>query len=79
MTRGYKKKTKTELLAAIDACKSISQLFAIVQHEEIRLQMQSFSSASNLPLNPPAPPRPEEIDSPLNRLKSAVKAAVENR
>ncbi len=79
MTRGYQKKTKEELLSAIDACKSISQLFAIVQHEEIKLQMQSFSSASNLPQHPPTPPNPEDMDSPLNRLKAAVKAAVENR
>ena len=46
---GYKKKTKSELLKAVDECKSISQLCALVQHEGIKIQMQCLSGASNIP------------------------------
>ncbi len=79
MQRGYIKKSKNDLLKAIDDCKSISQLFALVQHEQIELRMQSFSSASNLPLSPPSAPKKEDsLESPLKRLKDAVKQAVIN-
>ncbi|MDO5123069.1 MAG: hypothetical protein Q4D44_00200 [Eubacteriales bacterium] len=73
--RGYKKKTKDELLKAIDDCVSISQIFALVQHEQIELRMQTMCSASNLPPKSPNIPQNPE-DSPLERLKNAVKLAV---
>lgn len=75
---GYKKKkNKQELLKAIDKCKSISQLFALVQHEEINMRMHTLPGASNIP-----PKRLEirNIDpnsTPLDRLKAAVKLTVE--
>ena len=59
---------KVELLAAVDAVESISDLFALVQREAIDIRMHSFSSASNLP--------PKMLD--LDKLKFAVKSAVEN-
>lgn len=46
---GYKSKTKSELLKAVDECKSISQLCALVQHEGITIQMQCLPGASNIP------------------------------
>lgn len=67
---------KAELLAAVDRVESISDLFALVQKEHIDIRMHSFSSASNLP--------PKMLDltdtqvSPLEKLKIAVKSAVEN-
>ena len=67
---------KAELMAAVDAVESISDLFALVQKEAIDIRMHSFSSASNLP--------PKMLDltdttvSPLDKLKFAVKSAIEN-
>lgn len=75
---GYKKKkTKTALLKAIDDCKSIDQLFALVQHEEINMRMHTLPGASNIP------PKRLEIrnldpkSTPLDRLKAAVRLTVE--
>lgn len=73
---GYKKKTKLELLKAIDDCKSIDQLFALVQHENINMRMHTLPGASNIP------PKKLEIkefapnQSYLDKLKSAVKLTV---
>ena len=67
---------KSELMAAVDSVESISELFALVQREAIDIRMHSFASASNLP--------PKMFDlsdteiSPLEKLKFAVKSAIEN-
>ena len=67
---------KEELLRAVDAVESISVLFSLVQRETIDIRMHSFASASNLP--------PKMLDltdttvSPLDKLKFAVKSAIEN-
>ena len=75
---GYKKKkTKAELLKAVDNCTSIDQLFALVQHEEINMRMHTLPGASNIP------PKRLEIRSfkpgttYLDRLKAAVRLTVE--
>lgn len=69
-------KSKAELLAAVDKVKSISDLFALVQKENIDIRMHSFASASNLP------PKMFDLNdtqvSPLEKLKIAVKSAIEN-
>ena len=74
---GYKKKNIHELLRAIDECTSLSQLFALIQHEQIEIQMHSQSGASNLQ---PKKLSTKDIigrnDLPLDRLKSEVKRAV---
>ena len=63
---GYKKKSKAQLLKAIDECQSLSQLFALIQHENIVIRMHSQSGASNLT---PQKLTPNEIiskkDTPL--------------
>lgn len=67
---------KSELLHAVDMVESISELFALVQRETIDIRMHSFTSASNIP--------PKMLDltdtqvSPLDKLKFAVKSAIEN-
>lgn len=67
---------KSELLKAVDAVETIAQLFELVQREKIDIRMHSFTSASNLP--------PKMLDltdtqvSPLEKLKFAVKSAIEN-
>lgn len=75
---GYRKKTKKQLLKAIDDCRSLSQLFALIQHENIVMQMHSQPGASNLT---PKKLGPKEIiakkDTPIERLKSQVKKSVE--
>ncbi|WP_407724053.1 hypothetical protein [Ruminococcus sp. JL13D9] len=75
--RGYRKKSKAELLKAIDGCTSLSQLFALIQLEGIVIQMHSQSGASNLT---PKTLGPGEIiskkDTPLERLKAEVRKAV---
>ena len=72
---GYKKKTKAELLKAVDDCVSISQLFALVQHEGLVLQMQSLPGASNIA--PKKLPTGEMVGkSPIDSLKDRVKIAI---
>ncbi|MDO4747782.1 MAG: hypothetical protein Q4A12_01260 [Eubacteriales bacterium] len=72
---GYKKKTKVELLKAVDDCVSISQLFALVQHEGLVLQMQSLPGASNI--SPKKLSTGEAaMKSPIENLKNRVKTAI---
>lgn len=74
---GYHKKSKEQLLKAIDDCNSLSQLFALIQHENIVLQMHTQPGASNLK---PKKLGPKEIisknDTPFERLKLQVRKAV---
>ncbi len=76
--QGYRKKTKRQLLKAIDECTSLSQLFALIQLEGIVIQMHSQSGASNLT---PTTLSPGEIiskkDTPFERLKAEVRKSVE--
>ena len=75
--RGYRKKSREELISAIQGCTSLSQLFALIQLEGITLQTHSQPGASNL-----APRRlaPQDIirnnDTPLERLKAEVLKAI---
>lgn len=76
---GYRRKTKEQLLKEIDACKSLSQLFALIQHEGIVMRMYSQPGASNLT---PKKLYPKEIinnkeDTPFERLRLRVRKAVE--
>ncbi len=75
---GYRKKTQAQLLKAIDECVSLSQLFALIQHENISLQMHSQPGASNLT---PKKLSSKEIvgrrDAPFERLRAEVRKAVE--
>lgn len=75
---GYRKKTQAQLLKAIDECVSLSQLFALIQHEGISLQMHSQPGASNLIQKKLSA---QEIisrrDTPFERLRAEVRKAVE--
>ena len=73
----YKKKTKSELLKAVDECKSISQLCALVQVEGITIQMQCLPGASNIPKKK-LPTGELVAKSPLDTLKERVRNAVES-
>lgn len=74
---GYKKKNIPELLKAIDNCTSLSQLFALIQHEQIEIQMHAQDGASNLtPRKLTAKDIVGNRDFPLDRLKNEVKRAV---
>lgn len=76
---GYKKKSKQKLLKEIDACKSLSQLFALIQHENIVIQMHSQPGASNLKAKKLSPKEIiEKKDTPLDRLKAEIKKAVKS-
>ncbi|MEE1219337.1 MAG: hypothetical protein U0L20_05390 [Ruminococcus sp.] len=80
LVNGYSKKTKKELLLAIDECKTISQLYALIQHEQITIQMHAQSGASNI--TPKKLTQKETIkqkDTPLDRLKAEVRKAVESK
>lgn len=77
---GYRKKTKEQLLKEIDACKSLSQLFALMQHEGIVMRMYGQTGASNIK---PKILSQKEIsenkdDTPFERLRAKVREAVEN-
>ncbi|MBQ6387550.1 MAG: hypothetical protein IJH96_02900 [Ruminococcus sp.] len=75
--RGYRKKSRDELVRAIQECTTLSQLFALIQWEGISLPMHAQTGASNL-----APRRltPKDIvrnsDTPLERLKAEVLKAI---
>ena len=76
---GYRRKSKEQLLKEIDSCKSLSQLFALIQHEGIVMRMYSQTGASNLT---PKKLYPKEIienkeDTPFERLRIRVRTAVE--
>ncbi len=72
--KGYRKKTQSQLLAEIDRCKSISQLFALIQHENI-----SQSGASNITVRKLGSKEIiDKKDTPFERLKNQVRMAVEN-
>ena len=64
---GYAKKPKKEL----------SQLFALIQHENITMQMHSQPGASNLaPKVLSAQEIIDKKDTPLERLKTEIKKSV---
>lgn len=74
---GYSRKTQKALLKEIDECKSLSQLFALIQHENIVIQMHSQPGASNLtPKNLGPKEIIEKKDTPFERLKAQVRKAV---
>lgn len=74
---GYRRKTTEQLLRAIDECSSLSQLFALIQHEHITIQMNTRPGASNLA---PKILGPKEItgrrDTPFERLREQVRKSV---
>ncbi len=71
------KKTKSELLEAVEECESISQLCALVRHEGITIQMQCLGGASNIPMKN-LPTGEMVVNSPLDNLKDRVRNAVES-
>ena len=71
---GYRKKKIPELLKEIDECSSLSQLFALIQHEQIEIFMHAQSGASNLqPRKLTSKEIIENNDLPLDRLKAEVR------
>ena len=69
---GYRKKSRPELIKAIQDCTSLSQLFALIQLEGITIQMHAQSGASNLS---PKTLKPKPVDakiSPFERFKAEV-------
>jgi len=70
---GYRRKTLPELLKAIDDCRSISQLCALVQHEHIIIQMKSQQAASNIPYRE-LPKNPAL--SPIESLRAQIREAA---
>ncbi len=81
--RGYQHKSKQELLKAVDECTTLSQLFALIQHEDITIYMHSNSDASSL--NPrklvklTASDIISKKDTPFERLKAEVRKTVSER
>lgn len=75
--KGYQKKSTKLLIKEIDECKTLSQLFALIQHEGITIQMTGQVGASNLV---PKKLGPKEIidkkDTPFERLKAQVRKSV---
>ncbi len=70
--------TKENLLKAIQDCDSLSQLFALVENQNIQLQMHTCAEASGLTPRVLVQKRIEEkTDLPFLRLKAEVSTAVE--
>lgn len=76
---GYKRKSKPELLKAIDECVSISQLCALVQHEHIEVRMRAQRGASNIPMKKLTAKDFVPNQSPLDKMKAELKQIVENQ
>ncbi|MBQ0097532.1 MAG: hypothetical protein KBS62_01175 [Oscillospiraceae bacterium] len=77
--QGYKKKTKAELLKAIENCVSISQLCALVQHEHIEIRMRCQQGASNIPMKKLTAKDFIPNRSPLEKMKDEIRQIVENQ
>ena len=74
---GYKKMNIPELLKAIDECTSLSQLFALIQHEQIEIQMHAQEGASNLTPRKLEPKLQIDTElSPFERFKAEVIKSV---
>ena len=77
---GYRKKKIPELLRAIDDCTSLSQLFALIQHEQIEIQMRAQSGASNLTPKKLEPRLQVDTgESPFERFKAEVVKSLTQR
>ena len=68
-----RKKPLNDLLRAIDDCRSINELFALVHREGIVIRMHSLNSASNIDIKP-LPENPGVL--PLETLKEQVRQAA---
>lgn len=81
--RGYQHKSKQELLAAVDNCTTLSQLFALIQHEDIVIQMHAQSDASSIHPRKLVKLTAKDIisrkDTPFERLKAEVYKSVSER
>ena len=80
---GYRKKSRPELIKAIQDCTSLSQLFALIQHEDIVIQMHAQSDASSVNPRQLVKLTAQDIirqkDTPFERLKAEVYKAVSER
>ena len=73
-TKSYRHKSQAQLVKAIEETKTLSQLFALIQKEQIHIQMHAQSDASNITPTRIAPGRTEL--SPLERFKLEIKNAI---
>lgn len=71
-----KKLNKSELLEAVDNCKNIGELFALVKNQDINMRMHTLPSASNIPAKRLEIRSFPEGTSYLDKLKAAVKLTV---
>ncbi len=72
-----KRRTKIELLRAIDNCTTIADIFELVRAENIDMRMQTLRGASCIP--PKMLTFDENSDeSPLDRLKAVVRLTIES-
>ena len=79
--QGYRKKTKKELLDAIDKCVTITQLFSLVQHEGIVIQMRCSNGgqASNIPSKKLKTDEEVMLESPVDKMKREIKDIVKGQ
>ncbi len=68
-------KNKESLLAAIDRCEGIHDLFELVKSENIDIRMQTLGTASSIP---PKDTDATSEENPLIKLKEMVSLAVIN-
>lgn len=71
-----KKLNKEELLKAVDDCKNIGELFALVKNQDINMRMHTLPGASNIPAKRLEIRSFPEGTSYLDKLKAAVKLTV---
>lgn len=83
IAHGYQHKSKQELLRLIEETTSLSQLFALIQHEDIVIQMHAQSDASSVNPRKLVKLTAQDIirqkDTPFERLKAEVYKAVSER
>ena len=72
----YGRRSKEQLIRAVETCPTIDKLFELVKNEHIVIRMKSFNSASCLPQQKPDDMELMPDKTPLDRLKEQVVEAV---
>jgi hypothetical protein len=83
VAHGYRHKSRQELLRLVEEATSLSQLFALIQHEDIVIYMHAQSDASGMHPRKLVKLTAQDIirqkDTPFERLKAEVYKAVSER
>ena len=82
-SKSFRHQSKAQLVKEIEETKTLSQLFALIQKEQIHIQMHAQSDASSVNPRKLVKLTAQDIirqkDTPFERLKAEVYKAVSER